>query len=107
MSLLLDALRKAQDTRDRSRGIEPAERVEEQPQRTTPLRAQRTQPPRAPEKPSVSPLFALGLAVALFVGAVSAWHLQPWQAPPKTKIDASELKLDYRLDLTRTGGAAR
>ena len=99
MSLLLDALRNAQDARDRSRGIEPAERLEEP--------AEREEPSRPPEKPWVSPLFALGLAIALFVGAVSAWHSQPWRAPAKSKIDASALKLDYRLDLTRKGGAAR
>lgn len=93
MSLLLDALRKAQDVRDDARGTPVGER---QPLPPPPPPA-----PTPPPKPWRSPLFALGLAVAIFLGAVSAWHSQPWRAPHKAKIDPSQLKLDPRLDLDR------
>lgn len=93
MSLLLGALRKAQDARDDARGTPQAEREAPPP---APAHA-----PPPPPKSSRGPLFALGLAVAIFLGAVGAWHAQPWRAPHKAKIDPSELKLDSRLDLTR------
>ena len=93
MSLLFDALRKAQDARDDARGTLAAERDL--------LPAPPPQSPPPASNSSRTSLFALGLAIAIFLGAVSAWHAQPWRAPPKPKIDPSELKLDPRLDLTR------
>ncbi len=93
MSLLLDALRRAQDARDDARGTPAAEREQ--------LPPPPAQSPTSPSKPSRNSLFALGLAIAIFLGAVTAWHAQPWRAPPKSKIDPTELKLDSGLDVTR------
>ena len=91
MSLLLDALRKAEDARDRTRGIDPAA----PPAPAVPA------PAAAPSPAGPSPLVGLGLAVAIFVAVVSAWHSQPWRAPAKARVDPAALKLDYRLDLQR------
>ena len=95
MSVLLEALRKAQDERDRGRGIEPAPRP--------PLPETGRKRPASPAPPrAASPLLALGLAVAIFAGALSAWHSQPeMRFPARHKAEPGALKLDYALDLAR------
>ena len=98
MSLLLDALRRAEDARDRARGIAPR-------QRENPVAAPAS-PRAAPASRKPGPLFALGLAAAIFAGAVLAWHAQPWRAPTKTKVDATSLKLDRELKMKPDPGAA-
>ena len=91
MSVLQEALRRAQDERDRGRGIEPAARPQLAPSRA----------PEASARPT-SPLFALGLAVAIFAAVVTAWHTQPeLRDLPRPKLETQALKLDYGLDLDR------
>jgi ferric-dicitrate binding protein FerR (iron transport regulator) len=92
VSLLLDALRKAQDARDRGRGIEAH----------APSSAPAPAPAPRARRPA-SPLLAAVLAIAIFAGAVSAWHSQPWRPPARTLIDPSQLKLDTHLDPARKG----
>ena len=95
MSLLLDALRRAQDARDRSRGVIPTPAAPPSP------------PPAAvpPPRGQPGPLLALGLAAAIFVGVVMAWHAQPWRAPPKPKAEPAGLKLDHELKMKRDPSA--
>lgn len=90
MSLLLDALRRAENARDRQRGVTPA--------RPEPPRAA-TLPPKAPPRPS--PLAALALAGAIFLAVVTAWHEQPWRPPPKVKLENTPLRLEHELKLKR------
>ena len=92
----------AQEQRARDKRLAQERRESERRERrvapvTTPA-ARATVPPSAAPG---SPLIALGLAVAIFLGAVSAWHVQPWHAPHQEKVEKLPLKLDYRLDLQR------
>ena len=98
MSRLLDALKRAEEARDRARGIvRPAS--ENRP----------AAPPPAPPPVrgrSPHPFLALGLAGAIFAATLSAWHAQPWRAPAKGKIDAMPLKLERELKMKNGPAAA-
>ena len=63
----------------------------------------------APPAPSSShtPLAGIAVALAIFGLVMVAWHSTTWRLPPKTRIDATSLKLDRSLDVNRTDGAAR
>jgi hypothetical protein len=99
MSRLLDALRKAQELRDRQRASNlpetidtPARQVEESRAAEADAAAERNS--RAPR----SPVVALALTAAILLATWLAWHEQPWRAPVRMKIDPAALKLDRHLD---------
>ena len=97
MSRLLDALQRAEEARDRTRGtVRP-------PSENRPAAA----PPKPARIPTLArqPLVAMALAVAIFLATLWAWHSQPWRAPPKGKIDATLLKLDRELKMKRDPSA--
>ncbi len=110
MSRLYDALRRAEAERERIRNGGP-----ELPPLAAAFEAPRAARVRRRAPPQLAPLarglliFASGAAVAL-----AAVHLLP-QLRPAPRPEArsafaaapAALKLEYRLDLTRTGGAAR
>ena len=98
MSRLLDALRRAEEARDRSRGIV-------RPPSENPAPAPAPAPPRAPAIPR-QPLLAIAIALAIFLATGWAWHSQPLRAPVKGKIDATPLKLDRELKMKREPPAA-
>ena len=98
MSRLLDALRRAEEARDRARGTV-------RPPSEKPPPAPPPPPPRAPAS-AREPLLALAIALAIFLATVWAWHGQPWHAPVKGKIDATPLKLDRELKMKREPPAA-
>jgi hypothetical protein len=103
--LLLEALQKAQETRDGP--VAPASAAAPEsssaPSFAAPDRAGAPAAVSAPAAPfaSRSSYSGILLALAIFLVVVAAWYSTPWRAPAKVKIDPTDLKLDRSLDLQR------
>jgi hypothetical protein len=119
MSRLYDALRRAEAERERIRngGAPLPPPADEPPRRPLPR-------PRARSAPQLASfargllIFASGAALALAAvqltsrlrphsGVPVESHAARPEAQPALSVAPTALKLDYRLDLTRAGGAAR